>query len=167
MKSGSSLLFKMYSYFVQFLNLLFSCYIILWDQKASNQYFVVFCTKKETGSFELFSLYLLMLLLPPPPTRAPVKMTSSFSPDWVLLLSYLPLPLLSSWPSIPIHVRLLIHSAVEIHVFCWASPDHCIWKYLFLSLSFYCSVSQDPVRKTIHSIYFARENLIKNLLKQV
>ena len=166
MKSGSSLLFKMYS-FVQFLNLLFSCYIILWDQKASNQYFVFFCAKRQVVLSCSHSFYLLMLLPPPPPPRAPVKMTSSFPPDWLLLLSYLPLPLLSSWPSIPIHVRLLIHSAVEIHVFCGASPDHCIWKYLFLSLSFYCSVSQDPVRKTIHSIYFARENLIKNLFKQV
>ena len=72
MKSGSSLLFKMYSYFVQFLNLLFSCYIILWDQKASNQYFVFFCTKKETGSFELFSLFLFAdALAAPSPNPGP------------------------------------------------------------------------------------------------
>ena len=113
-----------------------------------------FLHTKKTNSTELFSLCLVTY----PPSGCDDMLVF---PLYVPALLHLPLPLLFSWPSISLHIEVIIHVQVEMHVFCEAFSDFCICKCIFLPLSFYCSISQDPLRKTIHASGFTRDNLIK------
>lgn len=121
----------------------------------------VFCTAKETGSSELFSLFLFAY--PPHQPKWPNGLP--------LTGSWFPASATSSYIFLTINLNSYQNShswhSGNTYMFCGASPDHCIWKCLLLSVSFYCCISRDPVRKTIHYSYFTRENLIKNLFKQV
>lgn len=80
--------------------------------------------------------------------------------SWADLLSFslhasaflpLPLPLLFSWPSTSLHIKVIVHGWVEMYAFCEAFSHFGLCKRIFLSLSFYCCISQNPLRKAIHA----------------
>lgn len=154
MKSGSSLLLKLHSYFIPFLKPITLLYYFI-RLKGLQPVLCVICTPKMTSSFRLFTLFLFTY---PPSSPVDLLIFPLSAP------AFLPLPLLCSCPSVSLHIKVICHGPVERHRFCKASPDLCIWKCIFLSLSFYGSYQSGSNQNSIpcHLFYQREFNLELN-----